>query len=107
MSSSSSFAHLVVPGQVIASSKADSDDENSFLRGHGTYVERINNEDRLIACVCGTVQRVNKLITVIPYCESVYQGHVGDLVVGRISQVQQSRWTVSLVQQQRDQVRPS
>jgi exosome complex component RRP4 len=98
---SSSFAHLVIPGQVIASSKSD-DDENSFLRGHGTYVERVENEDRLVACVCGTVQRVNKLITVIPYCEAVYQGHVGDLVVGRVTSVGTTRWTVELVPQQRD-----
>lgn len=55
-----------------------------------------------MASVCGTVQRVNKLITVVPFCESVYQGHVGDLVVGRVTSVGINRWTVSLVSQQRD-----
>jgi exosome complex component RRP4 len=97
-------ASLVIPGQVIASSSTESSsgDENSFLRGHGTYVERVEKEDRLVASVCGTVHRVNKLITVIPFCESVYQGHVGDLVVGRVTSVGTSRWTVSLVPQQRD-----
>ena len=94
--------HLVIPGQVIAASNSDSTEEQSFLRGHGTYVERIQDEDRLIASVCGTVQRVNKLITVIPFCELLYQGHVGDLVVGRVSSVQNSRWTVELVPNQRD-----
>lgn len=95
-------AHLVIPGQVIASSSSESSSEQSFLRGHGTYVERVNNEDRLVASVCGTVQRVNKLITVIPFCELLYQGHVGDLVVGRVTSVQASRWTVNLVANQRD-----
>jgi len=93
---------LVIPGQVIASSSTETNDENSFLRGHGTYVERVEKEDRLVASVCGTVQRVNKLITVVPFCESVYQGHVGDLVVGRVTSVGINRWTVSLVSQQRD-----
>jgi exosome complex component RRP4 len=93
---------LVVPGQVIAVMNSDSTEEQSFLRGHGTYVEKIRNEDRLIASVCGTVQRVNKLITVVPFCELLYQGHVGDLVIGRVSTVQNSRWTVQLVPNQRD-----
>lgn len=97
--------HLVLPGQVIATTSRESSsnqDENSFLRGHGTYVETTGTEDRLIASVCGTVQRINKLITVVPFCESIYQGHVGDLVVGRVSSVGTSRWTISLVAQQRD-----
>lgn len=96
---------LVIPGQVIASSSiegGDSKDENSFLRGHGTYVERFETEERLIASVCGTVQRMNKLITVIPFCESRFQGNVGDLVVGRVTAVATSQWTISLVSQQRD-----
>ena len=102
-------AHLVIPGQVIATSSTDAEngnDENSFLRGHGTFVERHDQEDRLVASVCGTVHRVNKLITVVPFCESVYQGHVGDLVVGRVTSVGTSRWTVSLVPQQKDALLP-
>ncbi len=94
--------HLVIPGQIIAAANSDSTEEQSFLRGHGTYVERVEDEDRLIASVCGTVQRVNKLITVIPFCELLYQGHVGDLVIGRVTSVQTSRWTVQLVPSQRD-----
>jgi len=97
-----SAQHLVIPGQVIAASNSDSTEEQSFLRGHGTYVERVQDEDRLIASVCGTVQRVNKLITVVPFCELLYQGHIGDLVIGRVTSVQNSRWTVQLVPNQRD-----
>lgn len=97
-----SAQHLVVPGQVIAVMNSDSTEEQSFLRGHGTYTETLLNEDRLIASVCGTVHRVNKLITVIPFCELLYQGHVGDLVIGRVSAVQNTRWTVQLVPNQRD-----
>jgi exosome complex component RRP4 len=87
------MAHLVVPGQVIASSS----NGDGFLRGHGTFVEkRINEEERLVASVAGIVERVNKLISVHPVASSVYVGHVGDLVIGRISSVQQTRWKVTI-----------
>ena len=97
-------AHLVIPGQVIATSSTNPEIEDTgnhdegFLRGHGTFVEHdaSSQTDRLVASVCGTIHRVNKLITVIPYCPSIYRGNVGDLVVGRIKSVGISRWTVSL-----------
>jgi exosome complex component RRP4 len=96
---------LVIPGQVIASTSTESisnQGEDSFLRGHGTYVEKVEKEDRLVASVCGTVQRVNKLITVVPFCQSIYQGNVGDLVIGRVSSVGTSQWTISLLSNQRN-----
>lgn len=39
-----------------------------YLRGHGTYVEEGENGQppRLVACVAGVVERVNKLISVRP-----------------------------------------
>jgi exosome complex component RRP4 len=83
--------HLVVPGQVIVEGGDD------FLRGHGTYVESVaNNEIRLVASVAGHVERVNKLVSVIPVASHLYQGHVGDLVVGRIVAIQSTRWKVSI-----------
>lgn len=94
---------LVIPGQVIATSS----EGDNFLKGHGTYIEnaRSNNEEhqeadkpttRLVASVCGIVHRVNKLITVIPTSSTLYDGHVGDLVVGRIVGVGTSRWKVDI-----------
>ncbi|KAI1795784.1 exosome complex exonuclease rrp4 [Ganoderma leucocontextum] len=70
------------PGESITSSHA-------FMRGHGTYVD---NEE-VIASVSGTVERVNKLITVRAV-RSRYNPEVGDLVVGRITEVQPRRWKV-------------
>jgi exosome complex component RRP4 len=81
--------HLVVPGQVIA----EGDD---FLRGHGTYVEKLKDTERLVASVAGHVERVNKLVSVIPVASNLYSGHVGDLVVGRIVAVQATRWKVQI-----------
>ncbi|KAI2664170.1 Exosome complex component RRP4 [Labeo rohita] len=74
--------HLVVPGDVITS-------DTGFMRGHGTYMD----EDRLTASVAGEVERVNKLICVRPL-KTRYNGEVGDVVVGRITEVQQKRWKV-------------
>ena len=79
-------------------------------RGHGTYQ---SEDGSLIASVAGVVQRINKLISVKPLqsrlinitshnvssvfvclCVYRYAGEVGDVVVGRIVEVQQKRWKV-------------
>lgn len=49
--------------------------------------------NRLTASVAGQVQIVNKLISVKPF-KMRYNGEVGDVVVGRISEVGQKRWCV-------------
>ncbi|KAG2067760.1 hypothetical protein BDR04DRAFT_1080190 [Suillus decipiens] len=79
---SGSEPRLTYPGETITSSQA-------FMRGHGTYVDK---ED-VIASVVGTVERVNKLVTVRAI-RTRYNPEVGDLVVGRITEVQPRRWKV-------------
>ncbi|KAF8235637.1 hypothetical protein L208DRAFT_1358529 [Tricholoma matsutake] len=73
---------LTYPGESLTSSQA-------YMRGHGTYVE---NEE-VVASVAGNVERVNKLVTVRPV-RTRYNPEVGDLVVGRITEVQPKRWKV-------------
>ncbi|KAJ7204756.1 exosome complex exonuclease rrp4 [Mycena pura] len=73
---------ITLPGETITSSQA-------YMRGHGTYVE---NEE-VIASVAGTIERVNKLVTVRAI-STKYNPEVGDLVVGRITEVQPRRWKV-------------
>ncbi|CAG5091203.1 Oidioi.mRNA.OKI2018_I69.PAR.g12914.t1.cds [Oikopleura dioica] len=73
----------VNPGDVIT-------ENTDFMRGHGTY-QASSNELR--ASVAGTVERINKLITVRP-AKMRYNGEVGDIVVGRIIEVQQKLWKV-------------
>ena len=46
---------IVTPGEVIT-------DAAGFLRGHGTVVR----DGKLVATIAGTVQRVNKLVSVHP-----------------------------------------
>ena len=50
-------------------------------------------EDGLYASVAGIVERVNQLISVRPL-KSRYYGEIGDVVVGRVTEVQQKRWKV-------------
>ncbi|KAF8159836.1 hypothetical protein B0H34DRAFT_797045 [Crassisporium funariophilum] len=75
-------SHLTCPGETLTSSQV-------YMRGHGTYVD---NEE-VIASVAGTIERVNKLVTVRAI-RSRYNPEVGDLVVGRITEVQPRRWKV-------------
>ncbi|SJL03371.1 related to Exosome complex component rrp4 [Armillaria ostoyae] len=73
---------LTCPGEPLTSAQ-------DYMRGHGTYVE---NEE-VIASVAGTIERVNKLVTVRAV-RTRYNAEVGDLVVGRITEVQPRRWKV-------------
>ena len=73
---------LVSPGDVITR-------DSGFMRGHGTYMAG----EVLYASVAGLVERVNKLISVTPL-KTRYNGEIGDVVVGRVVEVQQKRWKV-------------
>jgi len=73
---------LTCPGEYLTSAQG-------FMRGHGTYVD----SDEVISSVAGTVERVNKLVTVRAI-RTRYNPEVGDLVVGRITEVQPRRWKV-------------
>uniref|UniRef100_A0A8C4QCP9 Exosome component 2 n=1 Tax=Eptatretus burgeri TaxID=7764 RepID=A0A8C4QCP9_EPTBU len=57
--------------------------------GHGTYTD----DEHLVASVAGVVERVNRLICVRPL-NTRYNGEIGDVVIGRITEVQQKRWKV-------------
>ncbi|CAE6418366.1 unnamed protein product [Rhizoctonia solani] len=74
----STASRLTSPGEPITSSQA-------FMRGHGTFVE----DEQVIASVAGTVERVNKLVSV-KATKSRYTPEVGDLVV------QNKRWKVDV-----------
>lgn len=57
--------------------------------GHGTYAV----DDSLKAAVAGVMQKVNKLICIRPL-KNRYVGEIGDVIVGRVVEVQQRRWKV-------------
>lgn len=73
---------LYTPGEVVTA-------QQGFMKGHGTYVE---GED-IKASVAGVIEQVNKLVSIKPL-KSRYVGEIGDVVVARITEVQQKRWKV-------------
>uniref|UniRef100_A0AC35FI15 Ribosomal RNA-processing protein 4 n=1 Tax=Panagrolaimus sp. PS1159 TaxID=55785 RepID=A0AC35FI15_9BILA len=75
---------IVVPGSIISN-------RTDFMSGHGTFY---GNED-IVASVAGSVRQVNKLLTVQPF-KSRYSPDVGDVIVGRVVEVQQKRWKVDI-----------
>eukprot|EP00271_Cylindrocystis_brebissonii_P016426 TRINITY_DN39970_c0_g1_i1.p1 TRINITY_DN39970_c0_g1~~TRINITY_DN39970_c0_g1_i1.p1 ORF type:complete len:406 (-),score=83.55 TRINITY_DN39970_c0_g1_i1:247-1464(-) len=78
----------------------DVDKDVGFLRGHGTLVvPRGDGSEDLRAAVCGVVERVNKLVSVRPL-RSRYVAEIGDVVVGRVTEVTNKRWKVDVHAQQ-------
>lgn len=76
---------IVLPGDLVTS-------HPGYMRGHGTF---LSPEGELRSSVAGKVTKINKLISVhAPRAKFV--GETGDVVVGRIIEVQvnQRRWRV-------------
>lgn len=84
-SSSQKYA-IVTPGETITS-------DPQWMRGHGTYIKPSTSS--IISSVAGTITRTNKLLSVRPL-RARYTPEVGDLVVGRIIEVQAKRWRVGV-----------
>ncbi|EDS25966.1 exosome complex exonuclease RRP4 [Culex quinquefasciatus] len=80
--SGDSNPRLFTPGEVITS-------QQGFMRGHGTYME----DEDIKSSVAGVMVQVNKLITV-KALKGRYVGEIGDVVVARVTDVQQKRWKV-------------
>jgi exosome complex component RRP4 len=77
---------IVTPGETIT-------DDPQWMRGHGTYLPPASSA--ITSSVAGTVTRTNKLLSVRPL-RARYTPEVGDLVVGRIVEVQAKRWRVDV-----------
>ena len=75
---------IVTPGKLIST-------EEGFMRGHGTVL--VNGS--LYATVAGVVEKINKLVCVTPL-KSRYLGDIGDVVIGRITEVGQKKWKVDV-----------
>ncbi|XP_038879414.1 exosome complex component RRP4 homolog [Benincasa hispida] len=65
--------------------------EDGVLKGHGTL--DLNGE--VVATICGVVERVNKLIYVRAL-RARYKPEVGDIVVGRVTEVAPKRWRLDI-----------
>ncbi|KAF2141897.1 uncharacterized protein K452DRAFT_287865 [Aplosporella prunicola CBS 121167] len=77
---------IVTPGEMVT-------DDPQWMRGHGTYVPEGGTE--ILSTVAGTVMKTNKLLSITPL-RARYNPEIGDLIVGRIVEVQSRRWKVDL-----------
>ncbi|RNA38155.1 exosome complex component RRP4 [Brachionus plicatilis] len=77
-------SNICSPGDLITTDPA-------FMGGHGIYT----TENNKYASVVGYVTKVNNLFLVQPI-KTRYIGDVGDVVVGRITAVDTSRWRVDI-----------
>ncbi|KAK0644493.1 putative exosome complex protein [Cercophora newfieldiana] len=82
----SSKSPIVTPGEVITS-------DPQWMRGHGTYLPP--HTTSITSSVAGTLTRTNKLLSIRPL-RARYTPEVGDLIVGRIVEVQAKRWRVDV-----------
>lgn len=92
------------PGRVRAAVQLNTrvpTDPDAATSGHGTYTrpdpEDPDNEEKLqiVSSVAGTLAKTNKLLSVRPL-RARYTPEIGDLVVGRIVEVQAKRWRVDV-----------
>lgn len=85
-SSNTRSTTIITPGQSITS-------DPQWMRGHGTYAN--DEADDIRSTLAGTIQKTNKLLFVAPL-RARYTPEIGDLVIGRIVEVQSKRWKVDI-----------
>lgn len=86
-----SSKHIVTPGELVTS-------DPQWMRGHGTFIPSSAaavGTTEITSTVAGTVTKTNKLLSVRPL-RARYTPEIGDLVVGRIVEVQSKRWRVDI-----------
>ena len=88
---------IITPGELITS-------DPQWMRGHGTFTTNSTSTttsstdpstQTIRSTLAGTLQKTNKLLSITPL-RARYTPEIGDLVVGRIVEVQQRRWKVDV-----------
>ena len=88
-SAGSRRTHILTPGQTVTQ-------DPQWMRGHGTFTADNEDDDTTIrSTLAGTLQKTNKLLSIVPL-RARYTPEIGDLVVGRIVEVQSRRWKVDI-----------
>jgi exosome complex component RRP4 len=78
--------NIITPGQIVT-------EDSQWMRGHGTYAS--DDTSAIRSTLAGTLQKTNKLLSIVPL-RARYTPEIGDLVVGRIVEVQSRRWKVDV-----------
>jgi len=78
--------NIVTPGEIVT-------DDPQWMRGHGTFNPA--STSTIISTLSGHILKTNKLLSIAPI-RARYTPEIGDLIVGRIVEVQARRWRVDL-----------
>ncbi|KAK6359018.1 exosome non-catalytic core subunit rrp4 [Orbilia brochopaga] len=80
---------IVTPGELVT-------DDPQWMRGHGTYLSTTaDGSQSIVSSLAGTISKTNKLLSICAL-RFRYVPEIGDLVVGRILEVQTKRWRVDI-----------
>ena len=80
---------ILTPGQLVTQ-------DPQWMRGHGTFpLEDRNSVTGIHSTLAGTLQKTIKLLSIIPL-RARYTPEIGELVIGRIVEVQSRRWKVDV-----------
>ncbi|KAK3707845.1 Exosome complex component rrp4 [Vermiconidia calcicola] len=87
--SQASTSSIITPGQLVTQ-------DPQWMRGHGTFTSASEDDNQTIrSTLAGTLQKTNKLLSIVPL-RARYTPEIGDLVIGRIVEVQSRRWKVDV-----------
>ncbi|KAF2154977.1 hypothetical protein K461DRAFT_276155 [Myriangium duriaei CBS 260.36] len=78
---------ILTPGAPLTS-------DSQFMRGHGTFLPS-SSCPSISSSLLGTLTRTNKLLSITPL-SARYVPEIGDLVVGRVTEVQSRRWKLDV-----------
>lgn len=84
--SSAPTTNILTPGQTVT-------EDPQWMRGHGTFAS--DTSVLIRSTLAGTLQKTNKLLSIVPL-RARYTPEIGDLVIGRIVEVQSRRWKVDV-----------
>lgn len=76
---------LYFPGDYICESEG-------YIKGYGTECY----DNSIFSSYFGTVQQINKLITVTPVFSFRYTPEVGDVVIGKVTQIYNKKWKLEM-----------
>ena len=88
-SHSNTSTHIITPGQTVTT-------DPQWMRGHGTFsASSESNNPAILSTLAGTLQKTNKLLSILPL-RARYTPEIGDLIIGRVIEVQSRRWKLDI-----------
>ncbi|ORD96835.1 EXOS2 [Hepatospora eriocheir] len=65
-------------------------ENTGYIRGHGTNLRK----GKIVSCYYGTLNQINKLITVKPNHFVRHKCEIGDIIIGRVKEIYNRKWKI-------------